>query len=286
MKDAYVLVDVFGQKGRLESRTLSLNDSILRMEYPYREEYGDGVAVQFTFVKNGLLYTRRVELRKRLPERTLDMKWEVFRDRLRPGQEEEWKLVIKTPQGFPAAAEMLAMMYDASLDRIYSRSQSLSVYYNRYIPYYYWDISNNNGKSYAPYFPVRSWRVPVWHFDYFCSPYNGVAEVLQIVENDAVLCEPTIVGYGATRTKMETGRAVEVKYVPVQVEEGVADVVLSRRLFLSMNRRYSLWPICVLILRKRLSSILSYARMNKERSLFLYHATESDTLEFPRLFPY
>ena len=86
------------------------------------------------FVKNGQLYTRRVELRKRLPKRTLDMKWEVFRDRLRPGQEEEWKLVIKTPQGFPAAAEMLAMMYDASLDRIYSRHQSLSVYYNRYIP--------------------------------------------------------------------------------------------------------------------------------------------------------
>lgn len=227
MKDAYVLVDVFGQKGRLESRTLSLNDSILRMEYPYREEYGDGVAVQFTFVKNGLLYTRRVELRKRLPERTLDMKWEVFRDRLRPGQEEEWKLVIKTPQGFPAAAEMLAMMYDASLDRIYSRNQSLSVYYNRYIPYYYWDISNNNGKSYAPYFPVKSWRVPVWRFDYFCSPYNGGAEVLQIVENDAALCEPVIMGYGATRTKMETGRAVEVKYVPVQVEEGVADVVFE-----------------------------------------------------------
>ena len=39
----------------------------------------------------------------------------------------------QTPQGFPAAAEMLAMMYDASLDRIYSRNQSLSVYYNRYI---------------------------------------------------------------------------------------------------------------------------------------------------------
>ena len=119
---------------------------------------------------------------------------------------------------------MLAMMYDASLDRIYSRNQSLSVYYNRYIPYYYWDISNNNGKSYAPYFPVKSWRVPVWRFDYFCSPYNGGAEVLQIVENDAALCEPVIMGYGATRTKMETGRAVEVKYVPVQVEEGVADV--------------------------------------------------------------
>ena len=101
MKDAYVLVDVFGQKGRLESRTLSLNDSILRMEYPYREEYGDGVAVQFTFVKNGLLYTRRVELRKRLPERTLDMKWEVFRDRLRPGQEKSGSWSSKLRKVFP-----------------------------------------------------------------------------------------------------------------------------------------------------------------------------------------
>ena len=86
---------------------------------------------------------------------------------------------------------------------------------------------------------MKSWRVPVWRFDYFCSPYNGGAEVLQIVENDAALCEPVIMGYGATRTKMETGRAVEVKYVPVQVEEGVADVVLSRRRFRLMNRRYS-----------------------------------------------
>jgi len=250
MQDAYVLADVFGQKGRLESRTLSLSDSILRMEYPYREEYGDGVAVQFTFVKNGQLYTRRVELRKRLPERTLDMKWEVFRDRLRPGQEEEWKLVIKTPQGFPAAAEMLAMMYDASLDRIYSRSQSLSVYYNRYIPYYYWDINNNNGKSYAPYFPTKSWRVPVWHFDYFTSPYNGVAEVLQIVEDNAAINGVTVVGYGSARSKAatgglkirgyspqssnaalsateEAGQAVEVKYVPAQVEEAVTDVVFE-----------------------------------------------------------
>ena len=32
MQDAYVLVDVFGQKGRLESRTLSLSDSIVRMD--------------------------------------------------------------------------------------------------------------------------------------------------------------------------------------------------------------------------------------------------------------
>ncbi len=51
------------------------------------------------------------------------MKWEVFRDKLRPGQKEEWKLTIKTPQGQAAHAEMLATMYDASLDKIWNRRQ-------------------------------------------------------------------------------------------------------------------------------------------------------------------
>ena len=56
------------------------------------------------------------------------MKWEVFRDKLRPGQKEEWKLTIKTPQGQAANAEMLATMYDASLDKIWNRQQNFQIY--------------------------------------------------------------------------------------------------------------------------------------------------------------
>lgn len=106
---------------------LQLNDTIIRMEFPYKEAYGKGITILFSFVKAGEMYSHQVELKKREPERALDMKWEVFRDRLRPGQEEEWKLVIKTPQGMPAAAEMLATMYDASLDKIYKSNQILRV---------------------------------------------------------------------------------------------------------------------------------------------------------------
>ena len=196
-KDAYVLVDVFGRKGRIESHVLSLNDSILRMEYPYKEEYGDGIAVQFAFVKNGEMYSRRVELLRRQPDRTLNMKWEVFRDRLRPGQEEEWKLVIKTPQGFPAVAEMLATMYDASLDQIFRRNQSFNVYFNRYVPYFYWNINNTPGMVYSPYFPKKSWKVPAWNFDYFYSPY-GIPEM-------SYFNGVTVIGYGTTRKHSATG---------------------------------------------------------------------------------
>ena len=57
MKDAYVLVDVFGQKGRLESRTLSLNDRFSVWNILIGKSMETEFAVQFTFVKNGLLYT-------------------------------------------------------------------------------------------------------------------------------------------------------------------------------------------------------------------------------------
>lgn len=217
MQDVYVLVDVFGQKGRLKSRTLSLSDSIFCMKFPYEERYGSGVSMLFTFVKNGRMYSRRVELRKRLPQRTLDMKWEVFRDRLRPGQEEEWKLVIKTPQGFPAAAEMLATMYDASLDRIYSRNQSLSVYYNRFMPYFYRNISLNSRVRYAPYFPTKSWKVPFWRSDYFYNANNIASSLAGAIPG----IQYSAVG-AATKNMMIRGTAsadaVELKYVPVQVE--------------------------------------------------------------------
>lgn len=70
----------------LESKTLNLSDTIVRFEYPYRESYGDGVFVNLCMVRDGQVYQEQVRLTKRIPDKTLTMKWEVFRDKLRPGQ--------------------------------------------------------------------------------------------------------------------------------------------------------------------------------------------------------
>ena len=83
------------------------------------------------------------------------MKWEVFRDKLRPGQEEEWKLTVKTPQGMPAAAEMLATMYDASLDKIWKNNQSLRIGYNLSVPGTRWMDGYWGMNSYNYWFPSR-----------------------------------------------------------------------------------------------------------------------------------
>ena len=129
-KEAYVLMDVFTADKRLESRIILLTDSLMRFDYPYKDEYGDGLRISLCFVKKGTFNNQNVRLEKRLPQKELTMKWEVFRDKLRPGQKEEWRLTIKTPQGTPADAEMLATMYDASLDKIWPLNQELKPYYS------------------------------------------------------------------------------------------------------------------------------------------------------------
>ena len=111
------MMNVFCGDKLLESKALNLSDTIVRFQYPYQESYGNGIFVNFCMVRDGQVYQERVQARKRLPDKTLVMKWDVFRDKLRPGQKEEWKLTIKTPQGQAAHAEMLATMYDASLDK-------------------------------------------------------------------------------------------------------------------------------------------------------------------------
>lgn len=93
------MMNVFSGNKLLESKTMNLSDTIVHFKYPYQESYGDGVLVSFCMVRDGQVYQEQARLKKRLPDKTLTMKWEVFRDKLRPGQKEEWKLTIKTPQG-------------------------------------------------------------------------------------------------------------------------------------------------------------------------------------------
>lgn len=173
-KDAYVMMDVFNGTKRLNHRVMHLNDSIVRFEYPYKEVYGDGLTVSFAFVKNGGLYQEAVKLTKRLPDRTLTMKWDVFRDKLRPGQEEGWKLTIRTPQGTPAVAEMLATMYDASLDKIWKTYQPFRLNYYLPLPVISW-MQGYMGRNYYYYgFPGSRLRVPPLSYDHFMStPWVG-----------------------------------------------------------------------------------------------------------------
>lgn len=62
------------------------------------------------------------------------MKWEVFRDRLRPGTEETWTMQIMDAAGKPVDARLLATLYDASLDRLWDNPWNFQLGFSRYTP--------------------------------------------------------------------------------------------------------------------------------------------------------
>lgn len=177
-KDAYVMMNLFSGNQMLESRVLRLSDSIERFEFAYKESYGNGLSAVFCFVKDGSVNQQTVRMIKRLPDKTLKMKWEVFRDKLRPGQEEEWKLTIHTPQGMPAVAEMLATMYDASLDKIWKNNQSLKLSYNLSVPVTRWADGYWGMNSYNYWFPYKSLKVAPMAYDHFVLPFANVENLV------------------------------------------------------------------------------------------------------------
>jgi len=56
----------------------------------------------------------------------LKIEYATFRDKLKPGQEEEWQIKISGPKGEKVAAEMVATMYDASLDQFVAHNWALN----------------------------------------------------------------------------------------------------------------------------------------------------------------
>jgi Large extracellular alpha-helical protein len=157
-KNVHVIYDVFAGGKHIESRRLDLSNSVQRFDIPYKEEYGDGIYVNFCFVKNGQVYQQGESIQKALPDNKLTLKWDVFRDKLKPGQKEEWKLTIKNTKETAAEAEFLASMYDTSLDKIWKRDQGLSVNFGRVIPTVNWIHPYSNSNSY--------------YFDFLSKEYN------------------------------------------------------------------------------------------------------------------
>ena len=209
------MMNLFSGNRMLESKVLRLSDSIERFEYPYKESYGNGLSATFCFVKDGSVNQQTVRMTKRLPDKTLTMKWEVFRDKLRPGQEEEWKLTVKTPQGMPAAAEMLATMYDASLDKIWKNNQSLRIGYNLSVPGTRWMDGYWGMNSYNYWFPSKSLKVDPMAYDHFVLPFNYVSNL--VFEEEMIpLCNyrqnATVVGSAKVRgmAKAEAGMSIVI----------------------------------------------------------------------------
>jgi uncharacterized protein YfaS (alpha-2-macroglobulin family) len=117
-QNVYVLYELFKDNKKLAVSRFILNNENKKIKIPFLESHGDGISASFTFVKDNKVFTQDIPIRKKQPDKNLNLKMEVFRDHLTPGQKEEWKISLKDANQNPVVAELLASMYDASLDKI------------------------------------------------------------------------------------------------------------------------------------------------------------------------
>lgn len=135
---AHIVYSIIAGNKLLEKGAWELGDSIVTLPFTYKEEYASGIVLNYSFVKQGKCYIRMMSIARPLPEKKLNIAWKTFRNRLTPGQKEEWTLKITTPDGKPAKAQLMSVLYDKSLDQIAPHSWKMSLGFSQWLPSCFW----------------------------------------------------------------------------------------------------------------------------------------------------
>lgn len=171
------LFELEHQGKALSTKTLSA--SMQLNEIPVEENYRGNFAFHTTFIKNNRFYHHSNVVTVPYTNKELDIEFQTFRNKLLPGQQEEWKLIIKDKKGDKAAAELMAGMYDASLDAFASNNWYFNVY-NTYYARLNWASAVGHQNSSTEFYNFKSnyASVPSRYYDhlnyfglYFYSNY-------------------------------------------------------------------------------------------------------------------
>ncbi|MDA7803134.1 MG2 domain-containing protein, partial [Crocinitomix sp.] len=117
----------------LESKSIKLSKEQKKLEFKIDESYRGNLTVQFSAVQNNHHFSKAFTIFVPYTNKQLDVRFATFRNKLLPGDAEEWILTVKNKKGGAEQAEFLATLYDASLDELFTPN---SFYMNIYQTYY------------------------------------------------------------------------------------------------------------------------------------------------------
>jgi len=127
-----VLYEIESKNKIINKQWLKLNNEQQVLEIPITEADRGNFAVHLTFVKHNACFSHQWSVVVPYTNKQLDIEFETFRNKLLPGQKEEWKVKVKGKNGEKVAAEMIAAMYDASLDAFKPNKWFFDIYSSYY----------------------------------------------------------------------------------------------------------------------------------------------------------
>lgn len=131
-KELSLLVELECKNEIIKREWLKLSASQKIIDIPLEESYRGNCAVHITAIKQNRLLKYTSIITVPYTNRELDIQIETFRNKLKPGETEEWKLKIRDKKGNKASAELIAAVYDASLDAFAANSWMVNLYQSYY----------------------------------------------------------------------------------------------------------------------------------------------------------
>ncbi|WP_299277408.1 carboxypeptidase-like regulatory domain-containing protein [uncultured Psychroserpens sp.] len=148
----YVTVDIEKNHEIIDTQIIHLNNNKKTINIPVTRNDLGGFAIHYTYAFQNTHAQSTLTISVPYPKTDLDIETLTFRDKLQPGVDETWRFKIKGPKGDKVAAELLASMYDMSLDQFKAHQWHFNPISNRT---YYSSFRPNYGRS----FSVQQFRV-------------------------------------------------------------------------------------------------------------------------------
>ena len=122
----------------------SLNNNKKTFDFNVSEDDRGGFGVNQFFVKDNRFYFVSNVIYVPWSNKELNISFDTYRDKTLPGSDEKWKVKITGNKGEKVVAEMLASMYDASLDQFKPHSwDNLNSIWPNYTNYNSWQARQN-----------------------------------------------------------------------------------------------------------------------------------------------
>ena len=148
MENSHVYCELIHNNKIIEAKWIKTGTTPVSVTYPIREEYRGGFSLQFSMIQHNRKYVSIANISVPYTNKMLDVKLATFRDMLLPGEHEKWTMKITNKEKKNEAAEVVASLYDASLDMFKPHSwQGISAVY----------AQNANASSYVWNYRTIEW---------------------------------------------------------------------------------------------------------------------------------
>jgi hypothetical protein len=179
--DQMIFLTLLRGNKKVKQQWLTVKKNTL-FTYKIAEEDKGGLQMSYIYIKNNRFYTEEIRIDVPWSEKELEVKWISVRNKTEPGAKESIKLQISGVKAKEWASEVMASLYDASLDALQKDNWPSQFFQNNYA-YLFWEIPGfgiqYNQDLNPEWNALHMEEIPDWgQFPHLYEGYNNAFSVI------------------------------------------------------------------------------------------------------------